>query len=158
MNGCDSIISTTLTVLPVVSIAQQFMLCQGESVTVGNQVYSQAGVYVDTLQTPDGCDSILTTSITVYPLAFTQQNFSLCQGDSVMVGSSTYNQQGVYQDILQTWLGCDSTVTTSVIVLPVKTLTQTISLCEGGKPCCWEQRLYPKRQLHGRASNMARGL
>ncbi|MCF8245989.1 MAG: gliding motility-associated C-terminal domain-containing protein [Saprospiraceae bacterium] len=125
ISGCDSIITTALTVLPTLLLQQSLAFCEGES------VYSQSGIYVDTFQSQNGCDSIVTSSVVLYPLAYTQQSFSFCQGDSVVVGNSTYYQQGIYKDTLQTWHGCDSILTTNITILPVKTTTQAITLCEG---------------------------
>ncbi|MBK8564412.1 MAG: gliding motility-associated C-terminal domain-containing protein [Saprospiraceae bacterium] len=131
LNGCDSTVLTDLTVLPVFQTTQALVLCEGESIIVGNHVYTQPGIFVDSLNTLAGCDSIVTTSITLHPLAFTQQGFSICQGESIVVGNNTYTLSGNYVDILQTWQGCDSTVTTSITVLPVTTTVQEFTLCEG---------------------------
>jgi hypothetical protein len=44
---------------------QSITLCYGEFLAVGNNNYSTDGVYVDTLLTSNGCDSILTTTLSV---------------------------------------------------------------------------------------------
>lgn len=44
-------------------------------------------------------------------------NYTINEGDSVVVGSSVYKEQGVYTTILQTVQGCDSIVTTTLTVL-----------------------------------------
>lgn len=54
-------------------------------------------------------------STCIYP-PFLQQSFSICNGDSVVVGSNTYNQTGTYSDTLTTINGCDSTVTTNLTI------------------------------------------
>ena len=51
----------------------------------------------------------------IYP-TFLQQSFSICNGDSVVVGSSTYNQTGTYNDTLTGVNGCDSTVSTNLTI------------------------------------------
>ncbi|NUN99973.1 MAG: gliding motility-associated C-terminal domain-containing protein [Saprospiraceae bacterium] len=43
------------------------MLCAGQSLQVGNSIYSTSGVYNDTLQVFAGCDSIIISNITVMP-------------------------------------------------------------------------------------------
>ena len=50
------------------------------------------GVYSDTLLAFNGCDSIITTSLTVLSTSAssTINNITICDGDSVMVGSSVY--------------------------------------------------------------------
>jgi hypothetical protein len=71
--GCDSIISLNLTILnSEVNSSQTVEICNGETLEVGNSTYSNAGVYVDTLNTQDGCcDSIVTTTIIVLSQAET---------------------------------------------------------------------------------------
>lgn len=41
------------------------IICFGESFTAGGNVYTQNGIYFDTLQLPGGCDSIVITDLTV---------------------------------------------------------------------------------------------
>jgi len=54
-------------------------------------------------------------STCIYP-QFLQQSFSICSGDSVVVGSNTYHQTGTYNDTFIAINGCDSTVTTNLII------------------------------------------
>ena len=44
---------------------QTLVLCAGETVTVGPNTYNTTGVYADTLQVFQGCDSIVNTTLTV---------------------------------------------------------------------------------------------
>lgn len=48
--------------------AQTIEICQGESITVGNNIYSAAGIYEDLLINAFGCDSVLTTTLVVHDL------------------------------------------------------------------------------------------
>ncbi len=60
---------------------QNISLCQGESITVGNNTYNAAGVYTDVLTSANGCDSTLTTIIDViqYPIVtLTSSADTLC--------------------------------------------------------------------------------
>lgn len=63
--GCDSTVYTTLTVLQAISSSQSFTICEGESVTVGNSEYTTAGTFTDVLTSAGGCDSTVTTQVTV---------------------------------------------------------------------------------------------
>ena len=61
-----------------------------------------------------------------------QQNISLCQGEFITVGNSTYNSAGVFTDVLLSANGCDSTVTTTIAVTqyPIVSLTSSAdTLC-----------------------------
>lgn len=42
-------------------------ICEGSSLTIGNSVYTQAGVYVDSLISSIGCDSIITRTVVSLP-------------------------------------------------------------------------------------------
>jgi len=57
-----------------------------------------------------------------------QQNFILCDGESITVGNNTYTTPGLYTDILMAANGCDSTVTTLLEVIPYPIVTLTSSL------------------------------
>lgn len=58
-DGCDSTVYTFLNVLDAATFTQEFDLCFGESVTVGDNTYSETGEYIDILTTDEGCDSIV---------------------------------------------------------------------------------------------------
>lgn len=63
--GCDSIITLNLTLNPSGYKDQAVTICYGESFTVGNNTHYQSGEYYDTLQTTNGCDSIVRTVLTI---------------------------------------------------------------------------------------------
>ena len=63
VNNCDSIVNTYLTVTPYYYNIQQIVLCEDESYQIGNNIYTTAGTYNDTLQLQNSCDSIVTTDI-----------------------------------------------------------------------------------------------
>jgi len=115
-NGCDSIIATNLTVLnsSVSNVINDTTICDGDSVVVDTNVYNQSGTYIDILVNLAGCDSIITTNLTVQTPTY--QSFTRCNGDSVVVGSSVYNSTGSYTDTIQSSIGCDSIVHTNLTI------------------------------------------
>ncbi len=131
LSGTNNV-SMNIVVLPAsVSTSQSFALCPGENVTVGNSVYSTAGTFVNTLVSSSGCDSIVTTSITInQPSAFTQ-SIAICPEEIVLVGNTSYTTSGTFTDVLVNAAGCDSVVTTTIVVNSNSTTTQTITICEG---------------------------
>ena len=59
VNGCDSIIETTLSINLAYEITlTPITLCDGDSVMVFGTYYSVAGMYYDSLMTVNACDSI----------------------------------------------------------------------------------------------------
>ncbi len=108
LGGCDTIQITQLTVNPTYSKTNKVEICQGESIQVGNKIYTQTGVYIDTLKTIKGCDSIIISDLTVNPTFIKNQSINLCEGESIQIGIHTYNQTGIYRDTFKTIHGCDS--------------------------------------------------
>jgi len=106
-------------------------ICQGASIFLGGQIQTLSGVYTDVYPTPAGCDSTVVTTLTVLPALSSTNQQSICHGSSVQVGTSSYNSQGVYVDVLQSIEGCDSVVTTVVFMLPYPTATIQATICEG---------------------------
>ncbi|MEM6801985.1 MAG: thrombospondin type 3 repeat-containing protein, partial [Bacteroidota bacterium] len=131
--GCDSIVTTNLTVLPVDTVTNQVSICQGDTYTEGNSVYTLSGTYVDTLiSLITGCDSIVITNLSVQPIISVNNPVSICEGQSYSIGNSVYSLAGTYVDTLIAQnLGCDSVVTTNLTVLPIINVSNTVSICEG---------------------------
>ncbi|MBL4594915.1 MAG: PKD domain-containing protein, partial [Flavobacteriales bacterium] len=66
-------ISISITANPTATFNQSLSICSGQSITVGINTYTATGVYNDTLASVAGCDSILTTNLTVSStIAFNQ--------------------------------------------------------------------------------------
>ena len=129
--GCDSIITTNLTVNPVYNHTDSVNICSGHSHMVGNSVYDSTGVYIDTLNTINGCDSIITTTLIVNPPFYFSNTVNICFGENYMVGNNSYDTTGVYHDSLQTVAGCDSIIVTNLIVNQIYNETQNVNLCFG---------------------------
>lgn len=64
--GCFHILTTELLVNPITYQTQNITICNGESFSVGNNVYSEAGTYTDTLSNEFECFHVLTTQLSVY--------------------------------------------------------------------------------------------
>lgn len=99
--GCDSIVNLTLVVNPVLTSIQNTTICQGESVLFSGQSLSNAGLYSDTLQTINGCDSIINLNLLVNPvpsIPIISNNGPVeCPGDLVTLSaSSSANAQFVW--------------------------------------------------------------
>lgn len=75
----------------------------------GNNIYTESGDYVDTLQTIHGCDSIVTLHLTINQSAATEFSDTAC--DAYVWNGKDYTTSGLYRDTLQTIHSCDSIVT-----------------------------------------------
>lgn len=131
INGCDSVITTILTVLPQIGSTNTLSICNGDSIEVGGNSYNTTGIYNDLFTATNGCDSTLTTDLTVLPTLSITQNFNICDGDSIIIGGNTYSTTGIFNDTFPAANGCDSIFTTDLSFLPTSSNTQNITLCEG---------------------------
>jgi hypothetical protein len=129
--GCDSILNTTLQVILPLYQNLSVSICEGDSFFVGGSYQSLAGTYNDTLQSSQGCDSILITNLQLIPPVSTTLNVSICLGDSVYAGGSYQTTPGTYADKLQSIAGCDSIVTTILQVIYPLFHTNTVFICDG---------------------------
>ena len=89
---------------------QSEIICNGDSLMVGSSIYYLSGAYTDSLSTMYGCDSIVYTNLIVDTATNFQQSLTLCEGDSLVVGSNVYYNAGNYSDTLTTIGGCDSII------------------------------------------------
>ena len=63
--GCTATDTVTVNEPAAIVGNQSFTLCAGESVTVGGNTYDSSGTYTDVLTAVNGCDSTVTTVLTV---------------------------------------------------------------------------------------------
>ena len=132
--GCDSTVRLFLTVHPHKTVNLTQTICQGASVIVGTQTFTTTGNYTVKLQTANGCDSTVNLNLTVNPTKKTNLTQTICQGESVKVGSQTFTTSGTHVVILPTSLGCDSTITLVLNVIPV--VSPAVSITSNTTDAC----------------------
>jgi|GEM_PF-1060811 len=130
VNGCDSVITTDLVVYPVYDIVVDAVICDGETHTLpSGTLVTLAGSYPETFQTVNGCDSIITTVLTVNPSPVVTVPVSICLGQSYFAQGAAQNMAGLYYDTLATVLGCDSVIITQLFIEPIITHTLQETIC-----------------------------
>ncbi len=107
----------------------------GNGPNVTTPILSTSQTYTVT-GTTNGCTGTTTSFVLVKPTKSTTVNKSICSDDSVRIGSQTFNQTGNFSVVLQTSLGCDSTVRLNLTVTNVLSPSVTITasktdLCPG---------------------------
>ena len=94
-SGCDSIISINLAALPSYRDTVFDTICQGDSYHLSNnQIVTTSGIYLDSLMTGLGCDSIIVINLF-------KESLDTTIG---LVNDSLYSNQG---NALYQWLDCD---------------------------------------------------
>ena len=89
--------------------------------------HDKSGLYIDTLKSLIGCDSIVTVDLIVNEPTNTIIDTAICEGDAF----KGYTKTGTYTEAFVTKNNCDSIVTIILTILPKQFVTIDTSLCEG---------------------------
>lgn len=123
--------NTTLTA----NIKQKWLLnglAFGSSKNI-NYTFKSAGIYTITLFVyKDTLSDTASILIHVNPIIQTTLDAIICMGDTLKIATHNYYATGTYIDTLTTYLGCDSIITTNIIVNTAKLITLNPIICEGG--------------------------
>ncbi|NNE28495.1 MAG: gliding motility-associated C-terminal domain-containing protein [Saprospiraceae bacterium] len=129
--GCDTIMTTTLILVDYISISLEENLCEGDTIWMNGIGITNSTTLIDTIVNLTGCDTIRTIQINQLPHSFSQQNFEICEGDSLYLAGNWQTASAIYYDTLINHWGCDSMITLDLSVLSNIEIQQEINLCEG---------------------------
>jgi len=131
LSYCDSLVHLDLTVLPPIQTTINATICSGQSYSFNGNEYAINGNYQDTVQTINGCDSIITLELEVTPALQSFINETICNGTTFTFFGNDYTESGTYTHALSTTNGCDSIVTLQLEVTPSLQTYLTESICYG---------------------------
>ncbi|WP_229215181.1 T9SS type B sorting domain-containing protein [Dyadobacter bucti] len=94
-------------------------ICEGEEVALGDTVYRTSGTFIRNISKSNVCDSTVTLNLKVNPVSRFTQNLTICEGETVTVGDTTYATSGTYVRNVAQITGCDSVVTTILEVIKI---------------------------------------
>jgi|GEM_PF-1336624 len=138
--GCDSTVTTNVTMNPEFNIVSNIDVCENESHTYPDgfvEVIIASTAHTSNLTTANGCDSVIVTNITMLPIYSTIQNISICEGDAYTFPDGTVHDpilvDETYSSVFASANGCDSTIVTNLTVnlVPIINAGLDESLCEG---------------------------
>ena len=131
--GCDSTIEIDVVGHPVHQTQLTVDICAGQNhVLPGGQSVTQAGSYVDTLSAQTGCDSVITTQVNVWPVYHDSLSVHLCRGQQhSLPDGAVVSQTGTYSTMLSSAKGCDSLITTLVLVSDTFVTNLNAAICQG---------------------------
>ncbi|MBX2815200.1 MAG: T9SS type A sorting domain-containing protein [Saprospiraceae bacterium] len=118
LSGCDSTYVLDLTIPESTSYPQEQTICSMDSVMIGDTIYRDPGVYVDSLTSSRGCDSIVLLTLNVVDLFEEEIDMTICLGDTVDFGGQRIITAGIFIDSLIAQGGCDSIVKLRLNVVP----------------------------------------
>ena len=129
-NGCDSTIILDLTV-NITNVNLEKSICEGDEYEFAGNVYTSAGSYIATFPSTSGCgDSTVVLNLTVEP-AFADINVTICEGESYILGISTFTETGTYVENVTSAQGCITEVTLDLFVAPESNIELEETLCAG---------------------------
>ncbi len=135
--GCDSIVQTPIIINSASYTNLSGSFCNGDSVLVSGNYYSNVGTFYDTLSHPiTGCDSILVITITIKFPEFGGIDTSICSNEILVIGGVTVTGKGLYYDTIPGGAsnGCDLINIYNVTIKPdaiIKAFSPDSLLCFG---------------------------
>ncbi|MFN8245214.1 MAG: hypothetical protein U0T56_02355 [Ferruginibacter sp.] len=143
-NGCDSVATLNLTLLPTTTSTTNQSVCPTQlPYTWNGQNYNGAGTYSVTLTGSNGCDSVATLNLTILPTTTSTTNQSVCPAQLPYTwNGQTYNGAGTYSVTLTGSNGYDSVATLNLTLLPTTTSTTNQSVCPAQLPYTWNGQTY----------------
>ncbi len=127
--GCDSLVTLRVTVGRPDSIAVRAVICAGQVYAVGNQTFTERGIYKVVLKNRFGCDSTVNLLIVVPETRTSFRSVTACERDTVLDGDTAYMGEGTFsRKLVSKRTGCDSVHTLEIkrIRLDLKTLADTV--------------------------------
>jgi uncharacterized delta-60 repeat protein len=115
-SGCDSLVSLQLTIFPNVNSTETIETCDSFTWSTNGQTYNNSGQYQMTLQTINGCDSLVLLDLTVHMSSQTSETINTCDQYIWPVNNMTYTSSGTYQETYTSQFGCDSIVSLDLTI------------------------------------------
>lgn len=123
--GCDSIIGIQLQVNQSYLDTTSVTACDSAFNSISNQWITASGIYIDSLTSVSGCDSVWVTNATINLSATNAIQVTTCDSFTSPAGDTYFNSV-VFTDTFNTSLGCDSVVGYNVTIN--NSVSQTIQV------------------------------
>lgn len=128
--GCDSIITYQIIQRDTFNVINNMSICDGESAFLQGANQTTSGTYVDTYTSIYGCDSLVTTNLTVHPLPLASAGNDTTVGYNAVI---TLNGAGgtTYTWSPSTGLSCSNCANPSVTITGETTFYLTVTDANG---------------------------
>jgi hypothetical protein len=129
--GCDSLVTVTVHGLPALSGVEQVSACSGSAYLYQGVPIPAGQSQSFTLQSFQGCDSVVTVTVQTLPLGSSTVHGGACLGTSFDYYGTPVPAGGTRQFTLQNIAGCDSVVTVVVETYAVDSTGSEVFVCLG---------------------------
>ncbi len=96
----------------------------------GTYTWTETGVYMDTIESILGCDSVMTFDLTVNLATSYSEEMTVCDSFESPSGLYTWTETGIYMDTITNALGCDSIMTFDLTVNYTSEASETVAACD----------------------------
>lgn len=127
---CDTFYLLNITVYPLSTGEITAEICQGQTYHFNGQILDTAGEYSADLTSVEGCDSIVTLTLTVTPLLTETITAEICEGKAYNFNGQLLTESGTYVEDQTTADGCDSLAILHLVVTPPPIDTIADEICE----------------------------
>lgn len=137
--GCTQITVANFHVVQMITSAETDTICTSQLPYIWNgHVLNTTGIYIDTLITPAGCDSVITLNLTVNQSSSSVLNDTICSTLLPYVwNGQNYTGTGTYYDTLVNTVGCDSLAALNLVVKQATSSTENVTVCVSQLPYVW---------------------
>ena len=129
--GCDSTVSLRLSIAPRRDTSLTAGICRGSSYGFGARDLTDAGTYLDTLQSRLGCDSVIALTLTVSDSIVRSLSAEICAGQTFPFAGVARDQPGTYRTVAPSRAGCDSITVLTLAVVDTLRTALTRRICTG---------------------------
>jgi len=121
--GCDSIITTNLSINSTPTITNTVSICRGANyVLEDGSMVADAGTYtVEITDLTTACTTVYETTLTINDAFETTENIAICINQNyILPNGIEVSTEGTYESILPSTQGCDSLVITNLAITSIK--------------------------------------
>ncbi len=130
-DGCDSVYQLVYNIAPTYLQEFEDSICSNKTYLFRGMEITRPGIYIDTLQTISGCDSLFKLTLHHLP-SYSFVSLDTAEGCSgeVLFNGREIKHSGIYTDSLQTTCGCDSIYTANVIINEAYLFEESQKICD----------------------------
>ena len=94
--------------IPYINKSIDRTICKDGAYLFGDHSYTDPGIYIDTVQSDNACDTIVTLDLSVQGVERDTIKVTIFDGEKYQVGTQWYRKEGDHLISLESHLGCDS--------------------------------------------------
>ncbi len=117
-NNCDSVVVLSLSIAPTITETIDEVICNGDTLFVLGQPYTESTDVVIEYTGPEGCPNFIDLHLLVQDTFYVDINQTICNGDTLDFGGNLVFEEGEYSSVVETQPGCFEETTLHLEVLP----------------------------------------